>query len=332
MFMNRLHKKSFLLASFTTLGSFTAALLAELFLNVFQSPPSLLQDIVLLIDASHKISENKLEEEKQTAIRFIKYRQCSKLTHDRLAIIQFGDNTTIKNGIAKDESKQEECLTQEQINEVEKFIQDQDYSTGSCQLRELEKYKEERDLFKHERDRFRNERNHFQEKDRLCQAKLRELHTDKPPMITLDEMAGYRFENGKTKLSTSFKELLSNKIPDLQKISQHYHVDVVEVISHTDGQNILGQRSHLDKKLEHIMAGQAPVETLQYTSNADLGLMRAFSVVLFLKQQALPKTIKFRVYSTAQLILPESDLAMIENQESNERRRWIELRFTRLKE
>lgn len=240
---------------------------------------------------------------------------------------------TIKNGMTTYEQKLNEChgMTQEKAAEVEKLTQD--YSAGLWQCtRELGRCKDERDQFKHERDQFRNERNHFQEEEKLCQAKLGEFRSDKPPIITLDEAAGYSFESGSAKLSTSFEELLLNKIPDLQKIFKHYNVDVVEVIGHTDGQPILGRRSNLDEKLEHVVAGQHPVETLQYGSNADLGLMRALSVVLFLKQQPLPKTIKFRVYSAAQLILPEGDLATIRNRESNEKRRRIELRFTRLKE
>jgi outer membrane protein OmpA-like peptidoglycan-associated protein len=72
---------------------------------------------------------------------------------------------------------------------------------------------------------------------------------------------------------------------------------------------------------------------LQSSSNADLGLMRALSVVRLLQdiqvQTGSLKEIKFRVYSVAQLILPNGEFASINRQADASRRR-IEIRFTRL--
>ncbi len=169
-----------------------------------------------------------------------------------------------------------------------------------------------------------------------CQVELercqrRQFKMDKPPIITLEETKGYSFETGKATLSDSFKKLLTEQMPNLRKIFQDYGVDIVEIIGHTDGQPTNSVRSNLDEKLEDVMKGeQTSLETLKYGSNADLGLMRALAVALFLKNLGLPEGIKLRVYSAAQLILPDGSLSTEKDRVENPQRRRIELRFTRL--
>jgi outer membrane protein OmpA-like peptidoglycan-associated protein len=167
----------------------------------------------------------------------------------------------------------------------------------------------------------------------LLLNKFGELPSDKPPVITLKENSGFKFASGKAELSAEFEQLLLAKVPEIKRIFQDYSVDVIEIIGHTDGTPVTGKRSksNLDQELENVAGQTHSIEILQFGSNADLGLIRALAVALFLKQQDLPKNIKFRIYSAAQLISAEDgSWATVANHEPNERRRRIELRFTRL--
>jgi outer membrane protein OmpA-like peptidoglycan-associated protein len=85
--------------------------------------------------------------------------------------------------------------------------------------------------------------------------------------------------------------------------------------------------------LESVARGGLELEKLQAGSNADLGLMRALAVVqqlrnIQVKEKKLPG-LSFRAYSAAQLILPSGEFAVMARQEDQRRRR-IEIRFTRL--
>lgn len=165
---------------------------------------------------------------------------------------------------------------------------------------------------------------------KICQA---EFQCDKPPIITLDEASGYNFETGSANLSEEFKAQLQNKIQVIKSELLRYKANVIEIIGHTDGQ-IAGGQGNLDRELEDVAAGTRSIDTLRYGSNADLGLIRALAVALFLEQELKSQTelvnVKFRVYSAAQLILPTGELALNTSRTANEQRRRIELRFTRL--
>lgn len=110
---------------------------------------------------------------------------------------------------------------------------------------------------------------------------------------------------------------------------------MVELIGHTDGQANGGGTSNLDVNLEKVAKARESVKNLQSGSNADLGLMRALSVVRLLQdiqtQTGRLKGLKFRAYSAAQLILPNGEFASINRQADASRRR-MEIRFTRLGE
>ncbi len=167
-----------------------------------------------------------------------------------------------------------------------------------------------------------------------CRVDLENFRCDKPPIITLEEAKGYKFLTGKANLSEDFKELLQRKVKDIKSDLDKYKANVIEVIGHTDGQ-VAGGQSNLDHKLGEVIAGRHsipgrdPIDTLHYGSNADLGLMRALVVVLFLRQQQELKGVKFRVYSAAQ-ILPNGELTEELSRAENPQYRRIELRFTRL--
>lgn len=157
----------------------------------------------------------------------------------------------------------------------------------------------------------------------------------KPPIITLPEASGYRFRSGSARLEQDFKDKLSKEIiPSLHLIADEYKVDVIEVIGHTDGEVVSSIAGNLDIGLENAARASDPeaVNTLTPSSNGDLGLMRALSVIKFFQQEQgngrLKKEIQFRPYSAAQLLLPDGRMASVDRGKDKHRRR-IELRFTR---
>lgn len=158
---------------------------------------------------------------------------------------------------------------------------------------------------------------------------------DKPPIITLDEASGYTFWSGSAELAPAFQEALSGPIlQQLQKIADEFRVDVIEVIGHTDGQVVATHTvGNLDRKLELVAQSSEPqaVVGLVPSTNADLGLMRALSVIKYLQlfqNQGFLRSIHFRAYSSAQLLLPNGQFAPPARAPDASRRR-IELRFTR---
>ncbi len=157
---------------------------------------------------------------------------------------------------------------------------------------------------------------------------------DKPPIITLPEASGYRFVSGSAKLSDDFQTLLSTKIiPQLENHIKVYNVNVIEVIGHTDGQTIKSGKGNLDNELENAVYSSSveAIDTLIPASNADLGLMRALSVIKFFQLEQTKGRligIHFRPYSAGQILLPNGQLAHVDRNPDEERRR-IELRLIR---
>lgn len=158
------------------------------------------------------------------------------------------------------------------------------------------------------------------------------LRRDKPPIITLDEASGHTFDSGSASLSISFEEALREAIiPNLNTILNDYDVNVIEVIGHTDSQTVSVSQSNLDQELESVVLGRSSIDSLNYGSNADLGLIRAVAVAEFIRLNASGRlrNIHYRFYSAAQLIPPNGRLQDT-NREADATRRRIELRFTRL--
>ena len=165
---------------------------------------------------------------------------------------------------------------------------------------------------------------------KLEECKNAKYHHDKPPIILLKEAEKFSFPIGKAELSPDFEDKLRNDvIPKIVNIKKEYNINTVEVIGHTDGLATRNTKfSNLDTELENAVAKQ-DVSNLYYGSNADLGLIRALAVVFFLQKQPEVEDFKFRVYSAAQLILTNGELAQESTSSaSNESRRRIELRFT----
>jgi hypothetical protein len=137
-------------------------------------------------------------------------------------------------------------------------------------------------------------------------------------------------------------ESIEKNIAELEKSDKR--VDVIEVIGHTDGQPVGSLKcdnqkgGNLDKKLEPVSRGYQNVAILCPGSNADLGLMRALAVVKELqkaqkqKKSGLFKQLKFRAYSSAQLLLPDDQEFAEIDRSPNKQRRRIEIRFTQIGE
>lgn len=144
--------------------------------------------------------------------------------------------------------------------------------------------------------------------------------------IVIDESSGkFTFKSGSAELNTQLKNhILNNISPQIKDILQGREIDFIQVIGHTDGEGI-NQNSNLDKTLETVAQGRQPVSKLSAGSNADLGLMRALAVVQELQKTGL-QNVEFRAYSAAQLYLPDGQLAPV-NRQSDQTRRRIEIRF-----
>lgn len=153
-----------------------------------------------------------------------------------------------------------------------------------------------------------------------------------PPILVIEDEGAYRFASGSAEIPPIMNTYIQNKIvPEIERNTQEYQINVVEIIGHTDGQGNGNAASNLDQNLEKVANANIPVSQLKAGSNADLGLMRALAVVRVLhdlQAKGQLKGLKFRAYSAAQLILPDGNFATTNRQPDATRRR-IEIRFTR---
>ncbi len=165
-------------------------------------------------------------------------------------------------------------------------------------------------------------------------ARLRQRYRrDKPPIIPLQEASGYTFKTAGIELSSRFKQRLTRDIiPQLRSIVDKYHVNTIEIVGHTDSVPVsYGKRSNLDTKLEAVYHHRGSLKELHFSSNTELGLLRALAVKNFLEDNLhheLPG-VSFRIYSAAQLV-PVIRSTSRHNHKNNAADRRIELRFTRL--
>lgn len=170
----------------------------------------------------------------------------------------------------------------------------------------------------------------------IVKSKSGQTLTGAPPIIVIEDEAAYRFASGSAEIPSLMHTYIRNKIvPEIERNTKEYQINVVELIGHTDGQANGTETSNLDLNLEKVANVQQPVSNLQSGSNADLGLMRALAVVRVLRdiqtKTGRLRGLKFRAYSAAQLILPNGEFASVKRNSDATRRR-IEIRFTRLGE
>ena len=145
--------------------------------------------------------------------------------------------------------------------------------------------------------------------------------------ILIDEQSGkFSFTPNSAKLSPQLKQYIKQKIiPTIQSIIQKHDIDFVQVIGHTDGQEI-NRSGNLDQKLQSVALEKKTVNELVPGSNTDLGLMRALAVIQEIEKSDQTKKVKLRAYSAAQLYDLKGDLAQLDREDNAQRRR-IEVRF-----
>jgi flagellar motor protein MotB len=149
-----------------------------------------------------------------------------------------------------------------------------------------------------------------------------------PPIINLSEAEGYFFATRSAELRPDFESKLRTTVVDrLLDIAASFHVDVIEVIGHTDGRPITGGLSNLDRELSSVMSGASGVDLLQAADNAGLGLARAVAVVKVLSSDARLRAFHILPLSGAQLIGTDGRLTRWDEQGDVRERRRIEIRM-----
>ncbi|WP_428662189.1 hypothetical protein [Reyranella sp.] len=158
---------------------------------------------------------------------------------------------------------------------------------------------------------------------------------DKPPIITLEEQQGYKFESGDASLTADFRDKLTReKVPELLRYASTYNVNIIEVIGHTDEVPVGTRNSNLDYMLiPFLRSGASPDTTqqLQATDNAGLGMARAAAVARYLLADPGLKALKMQILplSGAQVIDVNDALSTGSDQKEDRNRRRIEIRARR---
>jgi flagellar motor protein MotB len=151
---------------------------------------------------------------------------------------------------------------------------------------------------------------------------------DWPPIINLSEAGGYFFATRSAELRQDFEAKLRRVVVDrLLDIAASFHVDVIEVIGHTDERPVNGGQSNLDRELTAVMSGANGVAALQPADNAGLGLARALAVVKVLSSEPRLRNFRILPLSGAQLIGTDGRLTRWDEQGDVRERRRIEIRM-----
>ena len=157
---------------------------------------------------------------------------------------------------------------------------------------------------------------------------LARLTNEKPPVIRLSDAKDYRFARGSFEVNKTFRsKLISEELPKIDRAIQCYAIDTIEIIGHTDNSPNTGL-SNIDKfpETEELANG---FKRVYAGSNADLGLLRAFSVQTLLQEKIGKQypDLDFKAYSASSLINP-GDKSNFNSNTDQEKRR-IEIRLTR---
>ncbi|SFV61426.1 hypothetical protein MNB_SV-12-1767 [hydrothermal vent metagenome] len=170
----------------------------------------------------------------------------------------------------------------------------------------------------------------------LYLAKIKEHQ--QPPLIILNEAQGYSFHSSSATLNQKFKaQLIASVVKKINKFAKEHKCDIVEVYGYTDAEPFLtnSRGSRFDAELHHCLTDGCDIDQIQASSNLELGMKRAVSVVSFLKPRLVGKnsTIKtVRPYSAGQFIDEQGGIASIDNRVENKLRRRIEIRLSRSKD
>ena len=149
-----------------------------------------------------------------------------------------------------------------------------------------------------------------------------------PPIINLSEAEGYFFATRRAELTPDFENKLRTAVVGrLLDIAGTFHVDVIEIIGHTDERPLIGGLSNLDRELPPVMSGASGVDMLQPADNAGLGLARAVAVVRVLASDSRLRGFRILPLSGAQLIGIDGRLTRWDGQGDVRERRRIEIRM-----
>jgi len=157
---------------------------------------------------------------------------------------------------------------------------------------------------------------------------LARLTNEKPPVIRLSDAKDYRFARGSFEVNKTFRsKLISEELPKIDRAIQCYAIDTIEIIGHTDNSPNTGL-SNIDRfpKTEELANS---FKSVYAGSNADLGLLRAFSVQTLLEEEIgrVHPQLAFKSYSASSLINPGNKSNLDANIDQEKRR--IEIRLTR---
>ena len=157
---------------------------------------------------------------------------------------------------------------------------------------------------------------------------LARLTNEKPPVIRLSDAKDYRFARGSFEVNKTFRsKLISEELPKIDRAIQCYAIDTIEIIGHTDNSPNTGL-SNIDRfpKTEELANS---FKSVYAGSNADLGLLRAFSVQTLLQEKIGKQypDLDFKSYSASSLINPGDSSGL--NTNSDQEKRRIEIRLTR---
>jgi hypothetical protein len=168
-------------------------------------------------------------------------------------------------------------------------------------------------------------------------SKLKEHQ--QPPLIVLDEAHGYSFGSGSANLNQTFKVSLNNSVIEkIEKFAKKYKCDIVEIYGYTDGKPFgrnHASKQSFDKSLHNCLLRGCNMDSIQASSNLELGMKRAVSVVQFLTPKLVKKSsiIKIiRPYSGGGFIDEGGKIASMDEVSNNKLRRRIEIRLSRLKD
>ncbi|MCK5855055.1 MAG: hypothetical protein KAG56_07530 [Sulfurovaceae bacterium] len=170
----------------------------------------------------------------------------------------------------------------------------------------------------------------------LYLAQLKEHQ--QPPLIILDEAHGYSFHSSSASLNPRFQnQLTSLVITKIQTFAKEHKCDIIEVYGYTDTQpfskNIRG--SNFDKSLHQCLTVGCDIDHIQASSNLELGMKRAVSVVMFLKPKLITTNSPIKIirpYSSGQFIDENGAISPLSNTTGNKLRRRIEIRLSRSKD
>ena len=156
-----------------------------------------------------------------------------------------------------------------------------------------------------------------------------------PPLIVLNEAQGYSFNSSSASLNSTFKgQLEISVIQKINKFSKEHNCDIVEVYGYTDAQPFsnTSRGNRFDNQLHNCLNRGCDIDKIQASSNLELGMKRAVSVVDFLKPRLIVNGSKIktiRPYSAGQFIDERGEIASMINKANNKLRRRIEIRLSR---